>query len=97
MGKLLPWHQPSSPFLNTLGGEGRGRHRSRNLVSERCRRQRSEGDGLTDLSSCSNSRVPHGAAHGFKSKHLSAYWLHEGFSALQTSEADDTSKASKVG
>lgn len=54
-------------------------------------------DGLTGLSNGGRSRVPHGATHGFKRKHLSAYWLHEGFSALQTSEADDTSKALKVG
>lgn len=41
--------------------------------------------------------MPHGTTQEFKSKHLSAYWLHEGFSALQTGEADDTSKALKVG
>lgn len=62
-----------------------------------CWKQRSEADGLTDLPNGRRSCVPHGTTQEFKSKHLSAYWLHEGFSALQTGEADDTSKALKVG
>lgn len=51
----------------------------------------------TDLSNSIRSCTPRGTTHGFKNKHLSAYWLHEGFSALQTSEAHDTSKTLKVG
>lgn len=53
--------------------------------------------GRTDRSHGAGSCAPCGTAHGFQSEHLSACWLHKGFSALQTSEADDTSKALKVG
>jgi len=63
----------------------------------RCWKHWREGDGLSGLSNGGRSCEPHRTAHGCKSKHFSAYWLQEGFSALRTSEADGTSKALKVG